>query len=80
MRKKTKPAGAELCQAQYKLDLAKFLFGSVASLKFDCLFQTGVVAIVNNRILSLEKCCMDRYRMEKCYMDKCCMDRCCMDR
>ena len=49
MRKKPKPAGAELCQAQYKLDLAKFLFGSVASLKFECLFHTGVVAIVNNQ-------------------------------
>ena len=58
-----KQAGAELCQAQYKLKLAKFWFGSVASLKFDCLVQTGVVAIVNNQILSLDKC----------LMDKCCM-------
>ena len=47
-KKKIKQAGAELCQAQYKLELAKFWFGSVASLKFDCLIQTGVVAIVNN--------------------------------
>ena len=30
-------AGTELCQAQYKLELAKFWFGTVASLKFDCL-------------------------------------------
>ena len=42
-----------LCQAHYKLELAKFWFGSVASLKFDCLIQTEVVAIVNNQILSL---------------------------
>ena len=47
---------AELCQAQYKLELAKFWFGSVASLKFNCLVQTGVVAIVNNQISSLDKC------------------------
>ena len=55
-------AGAELCQAQYKLELVNFLFGSVASLKFDCLVQTGTItakifntsgeaAIVNNQML-----------------------------
>ena len=49
-------AGTELCQAQYKLELAKFWFGSAASLKFDWLIQTEVVAIVNNQILSLDKC------------------------
>ena len=38
-------AGAELCQAQYKLELAKFWIGSIACLKFDCFVQTGVVAI-----------------------------------
>ena len=29
-------------------------FGFVASSKFDCLVKTGVVALVNNQILSLE--------------------------
>ena len=52
-KKKIKQARAELCQALYKLELAKFWFGSVASFKFDCLVQTGVVAMVNNQILSL---------------------------
>ena len=33
--------------------MAKFWSGSVASLKFDCLVQTGVVVLVNNQILSL---------------------------
>ena len=71
-----KQAGAALCQAQYKLELVNFLFGSVASLKFDCLVQTGRItgkifktsgaaAIANNQ-MSLEKCCKD----------KCCMYRC----
>ena len=32
-----KQAGADLCQAQYKLGLVKFWFDSVASLKFDCM-------------------------------------------
>ena len=44
-----KQAGAELCQAQYKPELAKFWLGSLASLKFDCLVQPGVVVIVNNQ-------------------------------
>ena len=35
--KRGEQAGAELCQAQYKLEFAKFWFGSEASLKFDCL-------------------------------------------
>ena len=35
MKIKKKQAGAELCQAQYKLELAKFWYDSVASLKFD---------------------------------------------
>ena len=51
---KGQQAGAELCQAQYRLELAMFLFGSVASLKFDCLVKTGLVAIVNNQILPLD--------------------------
>ena len=38
-------------QAQYKLELAKFWFGSVASFKFDCLVQTGLVAIVIGQML-----------------------------
>ena len=38
-----------------KLEFAKFLFGSVASLKFDCLVQTGVVGIVNNQIFVPEQ-------------------------
>ena len=37
-----KQAGAELCQAQYKLELAKFWFGSVACLKFDCLIVNSI--------------------------------------
>ena len=37
---KTKQAGAELCQAQ---GLVRFWFGSEASLKFDCLVQTGTI-------------------------------------
>ena len=40
----SRQAGAELCQAQYKLELAKFWFRSVASLKgADMTFwpQTG---------------------------------------
>ena len=36
--------------AQYKLELAKFCFGSVAGLKFECMVQIGVVGIVNNQI------------------------------
>ena len=80
LQKIWKQAVAELCQAQYKLELAKFWFGSVASLKFDCLAQTGVVAIVNNQILSLNKCSMDKCFRDRCCMDKCCMDKCCMDR
>ena len=43
--KKEKQAGAELCQAQCKLELPKFWFGSVASLKFDCLVETELVAM-----------------------------------
>ena len=77
---KKEQAGAELCQAQYKLELAEFWFGSVASLKFDCLVQTGVVAIVNKQILCLDKCCSDKCCRDRCCMDKCCMDKCCMDK
>ena len=44
MKEYLEQAGAELCQAQYKLELAMFWFGSVASSKFDCLVQTGVAA------------------------------------
>ena len=63
----------------------KVWFGFVASLKFDCLVQTGVVAIVNNQMLSLDKCCMkicctDRCCMDKCCTERCCMDKCCMDK
>ena len=79
LSKKKKQAGAELCQAQHQLELANFWFGSVASLKFDCLVQTGVVAIVSNQILSLDKCCMEKCSTDRCCMDKCCTDRCCMD-
>ena len=59
-KKYAKQAGAELCQAQYKLELAKFWFGSLASLKFDILVQTVVAAIVNSQMLTLDKCCMDK--------------------
>ena len=58
--------------------MAKFWFGSVASLKFDCLVKTGVVAIVSLQILSLDKNCMDKCCTDRCCMDKCCMDKCCM--
>ena len=40
-------AWAELCQAQYKLEMAKFWIGSVASLKLDCLIQTERIGYVN---------------------------------
>ena len=80
LSKMVKQAGAELCQSQYKLELAKLWFGFVASLKFDCLVQTGVVAIVSNQILSLDKCCMEKCCTDRCCMDKCCTDRCCMDK
>ena len=50
VKSKHQQAGAELCQAQYRLELDKFWFGSVASLKFDCLLTTGEVAFVNNQI------------------------------
>ena len=75
-----KKAGAELCQAQYKLELAKFWFCSVAIFKFDCLVQTGLVAIGNNQNLSLDKCWLDKCCTDRCCMDICCMDRCCMDK
>ena len=48
---KMKQAGAELCQAQYLLELVKLCFGlqkliytsSVPSLKIDCLVRTGTI-------------------------------------
>ena len=76
MRIVMKQAWVEMCQAQYELELAKFRFGSVASLKFDCLIQTGVFAIVNNQILSLVKCCINKCCRNRCCMDKFCMDKC----
>ena len=76
----------KLCQAQYKLELAKFWFCPVVSLKFDCLVQTEVVAIVNNQILSLDKLhgkilhgqMLHGQMLHRQMMDKCCMDKCCM--
>ena len=38
---------------------------------FECLVQTGVVALVNNQILSLDKCCKEKFCTERCCMDKC---------
>ena len=36
-------------------------FPGCAAYALVCLIQTEVVAIVNNQILSLDKCCVDKY-------------------
>ena len=51
VKKIVEQAGAELCQAQYLLELVKLCFGlqkliytsSVPSLKIDCLVRTGTI-------------------------------------
>ena len=39
-----------------------------------------MVAIVNNQILSLDKCCIESCCTDRCCIDKCCTDRCWMDK
>ena len=73
-----------------KLSISWILFCPLASLKFDCLVQTGTMtakifntsgeaAIVNNQMY-VDIFCKDKCFTDRCLKDKCCMGKCCMDK